>query len=123
MKEIALIIQSLLSTYIISCERILQVWIHLFPLIYCRNDAQLNDLVTHLAEVLVRLVQGSNLLSSTCRLCEVNASLVDSSRHCHHYVLEAELIMIYIATCRQCELLTTHSSLDHLDSIVGRTLE
>ncbi len=72
MKEIALIIQSLLSTYIISCERILQVWIHLFPLIYCRNDAQLNDLVAHLAEVLVRLVQGSNLLSSTCRLCEVN---------------------------------------------------
>ena len=123
MKEIALVIQSLLLTYKISCERKLQVWIHLFPLIYCRNDAQLNDLVAHLAEVLVRLVQGSDLLLSTCRLCEVNTSLVDSSRHSHHYILEAELVVIYIATCWQSELLTTHSSLDHLDSIVGRTLE
>ena len=123
MKEIALIIQSLLSTYIISCERILQVWIHLFPLIYCRNDAQLNDLVTHLAEVLVRLSEACLLLLSASRLYEVNASLVDSRRHSHHYVLEATLVALNVATSGQCELLTTHSSLNHLNSVVSRALE
>lgn len=101
----------------------LQVRVHLFPLSYWRNDAELYDLIAHLAKVLVRLLEASELFLSTCRLCEVNTSLVDSSRHSHHYVLETALVAVYIATCWQSELLTTHSSLDHLNCVVSWALE
>ena len=55
----------------------LEVRVHLCPLCYWRNDAELYNLVAHLAEVLVRLSERSKLLFCACRLCEVNASLVD----------------------------------------------
>ena len=73
--------------------------------------------------MLVRLAESSNFLFCACRLNEVNASLVDSSRHSHHNVLEAKLVVVDIASCRECELLATHGSLDHLNSVVCRALE
>ena len=45
----------------------LEVRVHLCPLCYWRNDAELYDLVAHLAEVLVRLSEACLLLLSASR--------------------------------------------------------
>ena len=99
----------------------LKIRIHALPVSDCRDDAERDDLVTHLAEMCIRSVESSEFLSGTLDFTEVNASLVNDCRHSHHHVLI--LLVVYVSTCRPGEFLTTHCSGDHLHRIEGRALE
>ena len=101
----------------------LEVLVVLVPLLHWRHDAEVDNLLAHVAEVLVALLQVCHLLLCARRSGVVDASLVDSCRQSHHHVLDAELRQVCVAASRQCERLAAHSGLDHLHGVVGRALE
>ena len=102
-------------------SEILKVRVEGMPVSDCRDDAEVNDLVTHLAEVSIRSVKGCKLFCSTFNLGIVYTCSVDYGRHCHHYVVI--LLSVDIASCRPLEFLAAHSSCYHLYRNVCRALE
>ncbi len=92
---------------------ILQVRVDLVPLADWRNDVQSNELVTHLAEVLIRSIQLSVLLRCTLWNLVLSALSCHSGLHGHHDMVV--LVGLYVCANREAEWLTTHSGTDHLN--------
>ena len=75
--------------------RSLEIRIQSLPLLYRRNDAQRNDLITHNLKVCVRCIESCDFLCSTCYLSEVNACSIDCRRHSHEDIV----ILLIVHSC------------------------
>lgn len=117
--------QFLLIPFLIKkwLEKILEVGVHLLPLLNGRNDAEADDFFAHLLEMLVAGSESCHFLFGTFGSGEVNTGSVDNGGHSHHDVLHAALVAVDVAACGPGEGLATHSALDHLDGLVSGALE
>ena len=91
----------------------LHVGVDFFPVLDGGHDAKFDDLVAHIAEVFVTLLEFGVLLGGTFDIAVMDAGLVDGCFHCHHDVLET--VVVYVGACRPAERFATHGGRNHLD--------
>ena len=99
----------------------LQVGIDFAPLADGGNDAQVNQLVAHLAQVLVAGIEALVLAGQTLRHLVGCAVLVEHGVHRHHDVVV--LVIVHVGAHGEAELLTAHRCTDHLYRQVSGALE
>ena len=107
--------------WVITDDIGLQVGIDFVPLADGRNDAQVNQLVAHLAQVHVAGVEALVLAGQTLRHLVSSAVLVECSVHSHHDVVV--LVVVHVGANGEAELLTAHRCTDHLYRQVIGALE
>ena len=99
----------------------LQVGIDLVPLADGGNDAQVNQLVAHLAQVVVAGIELLVLAGQTLRNLVAGTILVEGGVHCHHDVVV--LVVANVGAHGEAELLAAHGCADHLYRQVSGALE